>query len=164
MTRLRRHLAKCSDVLDVGSQDINGTYRPLFVGWDYVGLDISAGKNVDVAVADPYDWAELQGRTFDAVISGQCLEHCSRPWLTAQQIMRHCKPDGWIAVIAPFVQKRHGFPHDYFRFLDSGLIELFCDGVTVIESGVTQGTGRITDAWALMRKTLTALLPDTITP
>ena len=152
MTRLRRHLAKCSDVLDVGSQDINGTYRPLFVGWDYTGLDISAGKNVDVAVADPYDWAELQGRQFDAVISGQCLEHCERPWLTAKQILKHCRPGGFIAVIAPFVQKRHGYPHDYFRFLDDGLIALFEGGVTVIESGVTPGTGAITDAWMIATK------------
>ena len=39
-------------VLDVGSYDVNGTYRPLFpAGWDYLGVDIEKGPNVDLVVA-----------------------------------------------------------------------------------------------------------------
>ena len=43
-------------VLDVGSLDVNGTYRPLIEGrgWSYCGLDIRRGPNVDVVAADPY--------------------------------------------------------------------------------------------------------------
>ena len=39
-------------ILDLGSQDVNGSYRPLFSepSWHYVGLDMAAGKNVDVVV------------------------------------------------------------------------------------------------------------------
>ena len=48
-------------VLDVGSFDVNGTYRDLIPdAWSYVGLDIRPGPNVDVVVADPYNWAEAQ--------------------------------------------------------------------------------------------------------
>ena len=37
-------------ILDLGSQDINGSYRPLFDGdcWTYEGVDMSPGKNVDI--------------------------------------------------------------------------------------------------------------------
>ena len=37
-------------VLDVGSQDINGSYRPIFeaMNWSYTGLDVCRGKNVDI--------------------------------------------------------------------------------------------------------------------
>ena len=152
MTRMRRHFGKLTSILDVGSRDVNGTYRPLFVGWEYVGLDIFHGPNVDIVVADPYDWRELQGRQFDAVISGQCLEHCSAPWLTAQQMLRHCKPGGYIAAIAPFRQSPHGYPHDYFRFTGDGLAALFGHQIDVIDKGISQGTKTIVDARLLARK------------
>ena len=41
-------------VLDVGSQDVNGTYKPLFAGWEYKGLDICPGSNVDIVVENIY--------------------------------------------------------------------------------------------------------------
>src|SRR2546428_1237641 len=44
----RRHEALV--ILDLGSQDINGSYRPLFAlpPWRYVGIDLAAGNNVKV--------------------------------------------------------------------------------------------------------------------
>ena len=152
MSQLRGYMKHIETVLDVGSQDVNGTYKLLFDGIHYLGLDISPGANVDCPVANPYDWSELHGMQFDAVISGQCLEHCERPWLTAQQILRHCKPGGWIAVIAPFVQRKHGYPHDYYRYTEDGLAALFCGGINIIAGGIDKGTGSITDAWLLAQK------------
>lgn len=152
MRRFAKTIGAQQSVLDVGSRDINGSYKDLFKNSEYVGLDISSGKNVDIAVSDPYDWVELNGRQFDVVISGQCLEHCSKPWLTAQQILKHCKSNGWIAVIAPFMQKKHGYPHDYFRFTDDGLISLFDNKIILNQCGVTQGTKQIFDAWLLGKK------------
>src|SRR2546423_10564137 len=45
-------------ILDLGSQDINGCYRPLFASppWKYVGVDLAPGPNVDVVLSDPYEW------------------------------------------------------------------------------------------------------------
>ena len=59
-----------SHILDVGSRDINGTYRALIEGrgWKYTGLDIVAGSNVDV-VAKPFCYPFPDG-AFDIVISG----------------------------------------------------------------------------------------------
>jgi hypothetical protein len=48
-------------ILDVGSYDVNGTYKPLFNNflWFYTGMDISPGPNVDIVgwenVTDTYD-------------------------------------------------------------------------------------------------------------
>lgn len=152
MRRFAGQMTGVKTVLDVGSRDVNGTYKPLFAGCEYVGLDIEAGPNVDVVVAEPYHWQELNNKQFDAVISGQCLEHCSAPWLTAQQMLKHCRPNGYIAAIAPFQQKPHGYPHDYFRFTGDGLAALFGGKIEVIDKGVSQGTKTIVDARLLARK------------
>ena len=52
-------------ILDLGSQDINGCYRPLFAlpPWKYVGVDLAAGPNVDVVLSDPYDWREISAES-----------------------------------------------------------------------------------------------------
>jgi len=40
-----------ASVLDVGSYDVNGCYKNLFtdVGYNYTGLDMAKGPNVDYA-------------------------------------------------------------------------------------------------------------------
>lgn len=139
-------------LLDVGSRNVNGCLRTVFSDHDYTGLDIMPGRNVDVVVADHYDWQELQGKQFDAVISGQCLEHCQYPWRTAAEILRHLKPGGFLAVTAPFRQEVHGYPSDYFRYTGEGLQSLFAGQIEAIDSGQAQGTGSIWDAWLFGRK------------
>ena len=117
------------DILDVGSQDIEGCYRDFFdyPNWKYYGLDIAPGKNVDFIVEDPYNW-EVNGtsltNTFDVIVSGQCLEHVEFPWLTAKEMYRVCKPGGFCFISVPQVFKRHDFPVDCWRFLEHGLISL----------------------------------------
>lgn len=60
-------------VLDVGSLDINGNNRYLFTDCDYVGVDVVAGKNVDVV--KPAHELEFDDGTFDVVMSTNALEH-----------------------------------------------------------------------------------------
>ena len=69
-------------VLDLGSQDINGSYRPLFAvpPWKYVGVDLAAGPNVDVVLADPYDWREIDPESADVIVAGQTFEHTEFFW------------------------------------------------------------------------------------
>jgi hypothetical protein len=47
-------------ILDVGSQDVNGSYRQIFSEprWSYTGLDMTAGPNVDIVVRTRYVWTE----------------------------------------------------------------------------------------------------------
>jgi hypothetical protein len=59
-------------ILDVGSGSEVGarSYRDLFVarGFEYTGLDLESGPNVDLVPIDPFDWTEVQTSSFDAVI------------------------------------------------------------------------------------------------
>lgn len=60
-------------VLDVGSQDINGSLKDLFVDSNYIGIDCREGKNVDV-VGYVHRATFVDGH-FDVVVSGEMLEH-----------------------------------------------------------------------------------------
>lgn len=109
-------------VLDVGSYCVNGSYKELFNGMsvDYVGLDISAGPNVDVVVKDAYCWDEIRDESFDFVISGNAFEHIEFPWLTMEQIYKKLKPGGFICILAPFCLSEHRYPVDCYRYYPDG--------------------------------------------
>lgn len=59
-------------VLDIGSLDINGNNRYLFEDCEYIGIDIGAGKNVDV-VCRGHEYKSDE--KFDVIISTECFEH-----------------------------------------------------------------------------------------
>jgi SAM-dependent methyltransferase len=112
-------------VLDVGSFDVNGTYRPMFdAGFTYTGLDIEPGPNVDIAVAKPYRWREFSDDSFDVVISRQALEHIEFPWVTAAEMVRVMRQGGLLCIIAPRGFGRHRYPVDCYRYDADGLIAL----------------------------------------
>ena len=60
-------------VLEVGSLDINGSVRGLFVDCDYTGIDVASGKGVDWVV-NGEDFA-APANSMDVVISCECFEH-----------------------------------------------------------------------------------------
>lgn len=108
-------------VADVGSYDVNGTYRELFSGCNYVGMDISSGPNVD-KVVDEYDFGEEQ---FDVVVSGQTMEHVFdlHRWRTA--LLKILRPGGLLCVIAPHTWGHHRCPVDCWRVFPDGMRWLF---------------------------------------
>lgn len=110
-------------ILDIGSQDINGSYRDLFNhrGWNYIGLDMSEGRNVDIVIKDPYSWKEIKSNYFEVVITGQTLEHIEYPWLTMCEISRILKYNGLCCVIVPSSGPEHKYPIDCYRFFPDGL-------------------------------------------
>ena len=60
-------------VLEVGSQNINGSVRAHFVKCDYVGIDLGEAPGVDVVMnASEMTYTE----EFDVMISSEMLEHC----------------------------------------------------------------------------------------
>jgi SAM-dependent methyltransferase len=113
-------------VVDVGSFDFNGSYRDIFAGFNYIGVDIQKGKNVDVVMESEYDTG-LPESYADIVISGQCLEHCRNPFKLVGEMFRICKPGGTCIVCAPFVHGIHLHPIDCWRFLPDGFKCLFED-------------------------------------
>ena len=114
------------NVLDVGSYDVNGSYKELFPGdrFTYTGLDMEQGPNVDICPKNPYIWTEIESGTFDAVISGQAFEHMEFFWLAAAEIARVVKKNGLVCIVAPRGFERHRYPVDCYRFDADGLVGL----------------------------------------
>jgi SAM-dependent methyltransferase len=109
-------------VLDIGSYDVNGSYRPLFQanpGWRYEGADMQAGPNVDHVLVDPYRWT-LPDQSYDLIVSGQAFEHIKFFWLTWREVVRVLKPGGLIFLIAPSRGVEHRHPVDCWRFYRDG--------------------------------------------
>jgi len=135
-------------VLDVGSQEINGTYKEIFSfeGVEYVGLDAEAGPNVDLVPRDPYQWTELEDDSFDVIVSGQALEHVEFPWLTMEQIALKLKPGGLVCLIAPSRGREHRYAVDCYRYLPDGMRALAkWSGLTVLDIGLVEKTRRFKD-------------------
>ncbi|AFY62541.1 methyltransferase domain-containing protein [Synechococcus sp. PCC 6312] len=113
-------------ILDLGSQNIGGSYRPIFhsPNWKYIGLDLEAGENVDILLRDPYMWNEINSNSVDVLISGQTLEHIQYFWLTILEISRVLKPGGLCCLIAPSTGYEHRYPVDCWRFYPDGMMAL----------------------------------------
>jgi len=109
-------------ILDVGSQDVNGSYKPLFDKnhWVYTGCDMVEGKNVDICLKDIYNWSEFDSNQFDVVISGQVLEHVEYFWVTIFEIARILKEGGLCCIVAPSAGIEHRFPVDCWRYYPDG--------------------------------------------
>lgn len=123
-------------IVDYGSLDVNGSFRPLFDAgpWRYIGLDRESGANVDVVVDHPYRWRALRTRSVDVVVSGQALEHTELFWRTADEIDRVLKPGGLVCLIAPSSGPEHRYPVDCWRFYPDGLRALaLYAGLTPLE-------------------------------
>lgn len=113
-------------VLDVGSLDVNGSYRPLVTkrGWSYVGLDTRAGRNVDIVTEDPFHYPFEMG-TFDVVISGSTMEHVTAIWRWVPELVRVLHPGGLLAIITHWQFPEHRYPVDCWRILPDGMRYLF---------------------------------------
>ncbi len=114
------------NVLDIGSYDVNGSYRSIFDSdvYHYSGLDMSEGPNVDIVPKDVYHWNEIKDQTFDLVISGQALEHIEYPWLTMKEVARVLKPSGICIIIVPSSTEEHRYPIDCYRYYPDGMAAL----------------------------------------
>jgi len=110
-------------IVDIGSQDVNGSYRPLFAhgSWEYLGVDMAPGRNVDVVLRNPYRWRELRSRSADVVVSGQAFEHIEFFWISALEIARVLRPGGICCLIVPSAGPEHRYPVDCWRFYPDGL-------------------------------------------
>ena len=109
-------------ILDLGSMAIGGSYRGIFEEdqWEYVGIDIASGDNVDMVLSDPYNWLEIESCSMDVVISGQAFEHIEYFWKTMTEVARVLKHGGICCIIAPSGGPEHRYPVDCWRFYADG--------------------------------------------
>ncbi len=110
-------------IYDLGSQDVNGSYRPIFSApaWHYVGIDMAPGRNVDIVLHNPYVFREVASDSADVVISGQAFEHIRYFWITILEIARILKPGGICCILAPAGGPEHRYPYDCWRFYPDGM-------------------------------------------
>jgi len=117
--------------LEIGSRDYGSTQdlRSLFPDKEYVGVDLSEGDGVDVALdlTQPFDVVDgvLGSRRFGTIFSLSVMEHCDNPFLMAENMTRLLKPGGKVVLSVPFAWKFHGYPSDYWRFTAEGVKKLF---------------------------------------
>ena len=126
-------------VLEVGSKRYHDqpSYRDFIVDerFNYTGLDLEAGENVDVVPQNAYLWQELSDEAFDICISGQTFEHNPYFWITMCEISRILKPGGYCCIIVPGAGPVHRYPLDCWRFYpDSWAALCHIAGLDIIET------------------------------
>ena len=153
-----RHLGERTPgaVVDIGSQDVNGSYRPIFdaAGWRYIGLDAAPGRNVEVVAPTPYRYP-FPSNTIDLVVSGQAFEHIDFFWVSFLEMARILTPGGLIFLIAPSRGCEHRFPVDCWRF--------YPDGYRALASWAGMALIEVTTDWQPSPHSCVGARKDTIT-
>ena len=101
-------------VLDIGSQDVNGSLRGV-CPYQYTGVDFVSGRGVDVVLTDPYKLPMADG-SVDIITSSSCFEHSELFWVLFLEIVRVLKPHGLFYLNVPSNGDVHRFPLDCWRF------------------------------------------------
>ena len=84
-------------VLEIGSRDINGSVRPLFVSAaSYTGIDIVDGPGVDIVVTDHAAYEPEQAPS--VVVCMEVLEHTPHGQTLIERASTHLRPGGWLLV------------------------------------------------------------------
>jgi ubiquinone/menaquinone biosynthesis C-methylase UbiE len=120
---LSKRVKKKSEILDLCCGKLR--HDEYFPNCNIVGLDADKSCNPDV-LADAHDLPFKENK-FDAVFSSMGLEHLRNPFKVAQEIYKVLKPNGILILSTVFALEIHGQPHDYLRFTEFGLKEIFKD-------------------------------------
>ena len=81
-------------VLEVGSLNINGSVRPFFENCEYIGIDVDAGKDVDIVCqGEVYN---APNDFFDVTLSCECFEHNPSWKDTFENMIRMTKSNGLV--------------------------------------------------------------------
>jgi hypothetical protein len=94
---LTSHFTEATRVLEVGSQDINGTVRGFFPNArEYLGIDLGIAKCVDWVI--PGELIELPNGWADVTVSTECFEHCRKWDQVMTNMIRITKPHGLLVI------------------------------------------------------------------
>lgn len=99
-------------ILEVGSFDVNGSVRPIFAGYRYLGVDVRPGRGVDRVVHWSDDYRRLG--PFDVVVCTEVLEHANHPWQLVDHMGAALAPGGHLILTCRGFDERGCFPvHDH---------------------------------------------------
>jgi hypothetical protein len=93
-------------ILEIGSYNVNGTIRDIFVNQEYIGVDVKKGPCVDIV----YDGQNLDIKDkFDLSISCECFEHNPFYLENFKKMIELTKNDGVVVfTCASLFRKEHG--------------------------------------------------------
>ena len=122
---LQQHIPPGGSVLDVGCGNGIISHSVGKRGFDVFGIDISEKAiekamsknnlpNVKFAVMSAEEFST--GKTYDAVICSEVLEHVFELDATLKEINRVMKSGSNILITCPFVWNEHEVPFDYARY------------------------------------------------
>jgi hypothetical protein len=114
-------------MLEIGARARSGVSRRqnLPKGWDYVGLDILDGENVDV-VGDAHELSTVfPDRKFDAFQTFSTFEHLLMPWKAAIELNRVLNVGATGFIQTHQTWPLHETPWDFYRFSDQAWAGLF---------------------------------------
>jgi len=120
-------------VLEIGSRhyarETSSDFRSLCAAHQYLGVDMSAGDNVDRVVDFTKAFADvdraLGGGRFGTILCLSVMEHVSDIVTFANNLTAVTAPGGILFLSVPFSWRFHGYPSDYFRFTPEGVKQLF---------------------------------------
>ncbi len=127
-------------LLEIGSRARSGITRRHLApkGWDYTGVDILDGENVDV-VGDVHRLSDLfPANNFQAVMSFSVFEHVLMPWKAAVEINRILDVGGVGFLFTHQTWPMHDQPWDFWRFSAESWRALFNSrtGFAIIDAAV----------------------------
>lgn len=114
-------------ILEIGSRELTkkSVLREKLRFATYLGIDIYAGKNVDV-VGDVHCLSTLiENNSIDLIYSSSTFEHLAMPWIVAEEITKVLRLNGVVCIETCFSYRAHERPWNFFQFSDAGLKVLF---------------------------------------
>jgi SAM-dependent methyltransferase len=119
-------------ILEVGSKYVNGSVRPLIERFcyqkEYVGVDIEAGKFVDIVLPAEKLVEYFGSKSFDVVISTELLEHIQDWRLIISNMKDVLKHGGYIYITTrSYGFPYHAYPYDFWRYEIEDMKRIFSD-------------------------------------
>ena len=108
-------------VIDVGSRlrtpEKKIRWKRTLENFDYIGVDIVDGDNVDVVLEDPYKYP-FEDESIDVIVANSIFEHSEFFWSLFLELTRILKPSGILYINAPSNGNFHRGPFDQDSLVD----------------------------------------------
>jgi SAM-dependent methyltransferase len=139
---IRRQEVTGKSVLEVGSLDVNGSFRFLmeqFHPRNYVGVDICSGPGVDEVCPAERLVERFGAESFDIVVSTELLEHVADWRKAVSNLKAILKPGGTLLITTRSRgTEYHGWPYDFWRYELEDMRQIFSDfDIEVLEADPT---------------------------
>lgn len=137
-------------LLEIGSRARSGISRRIEnPGWEYVGMDIMDGPNVDV-VGDAHQLSKLlPANHFDAAMSLSVFEHLAMPWKVAIELNKVLKLGGIAFLQTHQAFPLHDEPWDFWRISSHAWSALFNEktGFRIVEAAMAEPVMFVAKRW-----------------